>query len=75
MVLMTMFSLLYVPLLFACSNTQSWVLEVIKAKGKLVVALNPEFAHLNTRNWSMGKNQIVLDVYCAIHVKELGVEV
>ena len=43
-VLMTMFGLLMFPLLFACSNSQSQGVEAIKAKGKLVVALNPEFA-------------------------------
>ena len=43
-VLMTMFGLLMFPLLFACSNAQSQGVEAIKAKGKLVVALNPEFA-------------------------------
>lgn len=41
-VLMTMFGLVMLPLLFACSNNQSAGIEAIKSKGKLVVALNPE---------------------------------
>ena len=43
-VLMTMFGLVMLPLLFACSNNQSAGIEAIKSKGKLVVALNPDFA-------------------------------
>lgn len=43
-VLMTMFGLVMLPLLFACSNNQSVGIEAIKSKGKLVVALNPDFA-------------------------------
>ena len=58
-VLMTMFGLLMLPLLFACSNTQSQGVEAIKAKGKLVVALNPEFAPFEYQKLVDGKNQIV----------------
>ena len=58
-VLMTMFGLLMFPLLFACSNTQSQGVEAIKAKGKLVVALNPEFAPFEYQKLVDGKNQIV----------------
>ncbi len=54
-VLMTMFGLVMLLLLFACSNNQSAGIEAIKSKGKLVVALNPDFAHLNTKKWLMGK--------------------
>ena len=58
-VLMTMFGLLMFPLLFACSNTQYQGVEAIKAKGKLVVALNPEFAPFEYQKLVDGKNQIV----------------
>lgn len=76
-VLMTMFGLLMFPLLFACSNTQSQGVEAIKAKGKLVVALNPEFAPFEYQKLVDGKNQIVgSDVELAKAIaKELGVEV
>jgi len=76
-VLMTMFGLLMFPLLFACNNTQSQGVEAIKAKGKLVVALNPEFAPFEYQKLVDGKNQIVgSDVELAKAIaKELGVEV
>ena len=76
-VLMTMYGLLMFPLLFACSNTQSQGVEAIKAKGKLVVALNPEFAPFEYQKLVDGKNQIVgSDVELAKAIaKELGVEV
>jgi len=76
-VLMTMFGLLMFPLLFACSNTQYQGVEAIKAKGKLVVALNPEFAPFEYQKLVDGKNQIVgSDVELAKAIaKELGVEV
>ena len=76
-VLMAMFSLLMFPLLFACSNSQSQGVEAIKAKGKLVVALNPEFAPFEYQKLVDGKNQIVgSDVELAKAIaKELGVEV
>ena len=76
-VLMTMFGLLMFPLLFACSNSQSQGVEAIKAKGKLVVALNPEFAPFEYQKLVDGKNQIVgSDVELAKAIaKELGVEV
>ena len=35
-VLMTMFGLVMLPLLFACSNNQSAGIEAIKSKGKLL---------------------------------------
>ena len=69
---MTMFGLLMFPLLFACSNTQSQGVEAIKAKGKLVVALNPEFAPFEYQKLVDGKNQIVGS---DVELKELGVEV
>ncbi|EHI75933.1 ABC transporter, substrate-binding protein, family 3 [Streptococcus sp. oral taxon 058 str. F0407] len=76
-VLIAMFGLLMFPLLFACSNNQSQGVEAIKAKGKLVVALNPEFAPFEYQKLVDGKNQIVgSDVELAKAIaKELGVEV
>ena len=69
-VLMTMFGLVMLPLLFACSNNQSAGIEAIKSKGKLVVALNPDFAPFEYQKVVDGKNQIVgSDI-----ATELGVE-
>lgn len=75
-VLMTMFGLVMLPLLFACSNNQSAGIEAIKSKGKLVVALNPDFAPFEYQKVVDGKNQIVgsdIELAKAIATK-LGVE-
>ena len=75
-VLMTMFGLVMLPLLFACSNNQSAGIEAIKSKGKLVVALNPDFAPFEYQKVVDGKNQIVgSDIELAKAIAtELGVE-
>ena len=75
-VLMTMFGLVMLPLLFACSNNQSAGIEAIKSKGKLVVALNPDFAPFEYQKVVDGKNQIVgSDIELAkVIATELGVE-
>ncbi|VRL53313.1 amino acid ABC transporter periplasmic amino acid-binding protein [Streptococcus pneumoniae] len=75
-VLMTMFGLVMLPLLFACSNNQSAGIEAIKSKGKLVVVLNPDFAPFEYQKVVDGKNQIVgSDIELAKAIAtELGVE-
>lgn len=76
-VLMTMFGLVVLPLLISCSANQNQSVEAIKSKGKLVVALNPDFAPFEYQKVIDGKNQIVgSDVKLANAIaKELGVEV
>ncbi|VKA84987.1 amino acid ABC transporter periplasmic amino acid-binding protein [Streptococcus pneumoniae] len=72
-VLMTMFGLVMLPLLFACSNNQSAGIEAIKSKGKLVVALNPDFAPFEYQKVVDGKNQIVgSDIELAKAVNDLA---
>lgn len=64
--------------LVACgSSSQGTSLDSIKSKGKVVVALNPEFAPFEYQTLVDGKNTIVgSDVELAKEIaKELGVEV
>lgn len=61
-VLMTMFGLVMLPLLFACSNNQSAGIEAIKSKGKLVVASIQILLHLNIKKWLMGKIRLWVQI-------------
>lgn len=64
--------------LVACSNSsQGTTVDSITSKGKIVVALNPEFAPFEYQTLVDGKNEIVgSDVELAKEIaKELGVEV
>ncbi|KXT75248.1 Amino acid ABC transporter, amino acid-binding/permease protein [Streptococcus sp. DD10] len=64
--------------LVACSNSsQTSSLDSIKSKGKLVIALNPEFAPFEYQTLVDGKNTIVgSDVDLANEIaKELGVDI
>ena len=62
-VLMTMFGLVMLPLLFACSNNQSAGIEAIKSKGKLVVAPSIQILlHLNTKKVVDGKIRLWVQI-------------